>query len=579
MQELETRLSLLSHEELKSLLLRRARGLTPRERTSFLAIFPAMTEVEPCVPKTSDRDDELIADIEAFAKALEDGEYFEGWGWDDSIHNERAYGDMSWIGDMDDLFARASEMYLAGRRDLAAEAYGKLLHAFELEEETGHFCGEGSPDSLVATDVTEAKARYLRCIYETSSSEDRVARMIEETKSLYYIGEEIELADIINADTKPLSDEEEFLREWIVGLKALDSEEVPVHRHHWWRPLLREAVVLQDDVNGLAELARESGDVHPEAYQEWVVSLWQSGDSHSAISAAREGVERIVNSGQKVRLADALATMAAREGDSTLALAARRESWRALPTLRPLLLYCGEGTPDRQVLDARLSEELAGASSGSYTIPSALYHSEGTPRLHLLLHLLAQDYDAVVRQGDKMKPIGWSSSEHPGMVVFPFLTLAASGMTDRPDEGSSLAHMLDEMAITLSNRSSHGPLLPDTMDEPIESMLGRILLDTLSCHPVTSEDRTSYLDMAKRIAKKRIDSIVSNTYRGAYERAARLAVAVGEAISLRGSSSDGMEFAVSFRADYPRHIAFRTELEKLIEHSPYLPSVPIRKKK
>lgn len=73
--------------------------------------------------------------------------------------------------------------------------------------------------------------------------------------------------------------------------------------------------------------------------------------------------------------------------------------------------------------------------------------------------------------------------------------------------------------------------------------------------------------------------ILTHSCRRTYDLAARVAVAVGEAMSLRGSESDGMEFAVSFRAAYPRHIAFRTELERLIELSPYLPPVPSRKKK
>ena len=85
--------------------------------------------------------------------------------------------------------------------------------------------------------------------------------------------------------------------------------------------------------------------------------------------------------------------------------------------------------------------------------------------------------------------------------------------------------------------------------------------------------------MAVKISEERIHEIVSNLYRGAYDRAAQVAMAVGEATSLRGSESDGLEFAVSFRTAYPRHIAFRTELERLIEQSPYLPFVPSRKKK
>ncbi|MHB9038911.1 MAG: hypothetical protein ACYC64_19910 [Armatimonadota bacterium] len=579
MQELETRLSGLSHEDLKSLLVQRARGLAPKERNDFLSIFSAAVGVK-CPPlELSDRDEELIADIDAFVQALEDGEYYEGWGWDDSIHDERAYGDMSWIGEMDELFARASEMYLASHRDIAAEAYGKLLHSFGLDEETGHFCGEGPPETLIETDVSEAKARYLRCIYELSSRQDRTARMLEEIESLNYVGEQISLQNIINADTKPLADKEEFIPEWIVALKGLDSNETARHWRRWLRPLLREAVVLQNGVDGLAELARESGDVHPEAYHEWVVSLWQSGDSHSAISAAREGVERIASGGHKAHLADALATMADRTQDSALAITSRKQAWRASPTLRRLLSYSSEDSPDRNALDMRLSEELVGASSGSYTIGGVSNGSKQIPRLHLLLHLFAHDYDSVVKYSGKMAPLGWSSSEHPGIVAFPFLTVAASGIADQPATGSSLAHLLDDMATTLGSRHSHKPLIPDETETPIEPILCRFLMDTLACHPVASEDRAKYLCMAVKIAKKRIDSIVSNTHRGAYERAARLAVAIGEAMSLRGSTSDGIDFAISFRAAYPRHIAFRTELEKLIELSPYLPPIPSRKKK
>jgi hypothetical protein len=578
-RELETRLNVLSHEDLKSLLIQRARGLTMRERSEFLSMFPPVTKAGLPAVEPSACDDELISDIKAFVQALEDGEYFEYSCWDESIEDERAFGDDTWVVEMDILFDRASRMYLTGHRDLAGEAYGKLLHAFELSHEEGHFCGEDAPESLVKTDVTEVKARYLRCIYETTPQGSRAPRILDELEDLHYIGEEIGLADIINSDAEPLPGMDEFLTEWIAELKSVDSRSTSENAFRWWRPLLREAVVLHNGVDGLAELARESGDVHPEAYQDWAMLLWQSEDIPSAISAAREGVERILDRKENARLADALATMASRSGDSDLAVATRKQAWRTDPSLRRLLLYADEGSPDRRTLDERLHQELVGELEERYRIPTPSFDPNRIPRLRFILHLIAHDYSFATQYVDAIEPLGWTGTETPIPIIFPFLTLAASGMTTRPAEGSSLAQLVSEMAGACGTQENKPHLLPDTMNEPAASMLGRLLLDTLIHHPVTAEDRRRYLEMAKTITKERIHTIVSNTRRGEYEyeQAARLAVAIGESISVQGAASTGMNYVISFRDTYPHHRAFRAELDELIDRSPYLPSSPRKK--
>ncbi|MHB1461235.1 MAG: hypothetical protein ACYC1M_08150 [Armatimonadota bacterium] len=466
-----------------------------------------------------------MADIETFLQDIESGEYFDGWGWDDSIHDERAFGDESWVGEMDDLFSRASAMYLAGHRDLAREAYGELLHAFELNDEVGHFSGDDSPESMVETDIAEAKARYLHCVYEMSTPEDRIPRMLEELESLYHVGDNISLSYIMNADTEPLPGMDDSLQTWIAELKVIDAIDATGYRLRWWRPLLREAVVLRNGLDGLAELARESGDVHPEAYQEWMMTLRKSGDNTSAVSVAREAIERIVSTREKARIADALATMTVQTGDSDLAVDARKQAWRASPSLLRLLRYIVEGSLDRHTVDTRLDEELAGVSDGSGAHLPASYGSAQTPRLCLLLHLLAHDYNFVIQQSSKADHTMWGHADQPGPVVFPFLALAASGVTDISSEGSSLVHLVDAMAHSVGDSVPELPLLPDT-GEPTELLFRRLLLDTLAGHPVTPEDRAKYLDMAVMIAKSRVKAIVSNTLRGQYEDAARLVVTI-----------------------------------------------------
>lgn len=59
---------------------------------------------------------------------------------------------------------------------------------------------------------------------------------------------------------------------------------------------------------------------------------------------------------------------------------------------------------------------------------------------------------------------------------------------------------------------------------------------------------------------------MGDTRRHAYELVARLVV--GHAEALAPSGATGREFVVEFRTRYPRHVAFRRELDSLCASSP-----------
>lgn len=579
MHELESRLDALNHEELKSAILEYARDLTSEERPGLLDIFPASRRSVAAAHRLSDTPDEsLLGEIDGFIERLGAGEYYEGSGWDYETRDERDYGDESWVYEMDSLFSRASTEYLSGRREVAATAYGKLLGAFEYGQESGYFCGEDSPENMVNTDLTEARARCLRSLYETTPPERRVSRLIEGMEELDYIGGEISLRAMMEADTTPLPELDGFLPGWIDGMKSLESEgRTGVFR--WWRSLLREAVLMQGGTDGLAALARESGDTHPEVYYDLVTALWRSGETASAISSARAGVAHIAGQDGRARLADALAAMASSAGDPDLSLSARQQAWRADPSLNRLLAYSREGSPDRPTLDARLHEEYLVAQDGGYIIPSSYSYEPAPSRLRILLYLLAHEYDAAIEYAGDIVPLGWSGQDNAGPVLFPFLVLAASGKTEAPDSGSALEYLLDQMPDSISGWGHVEPILPELDAEVDKPTAGELLVETLAAHPVSPGSRDLYLELAKSLARERINAVVSNLHRGAYERAGRLAVAVGEAMSLRGDRSGGSAFALSFVSAYPRHRAFRDEVYRLIDRSPYLPPTPSTKRR
>jgi hypothetical protein len=112
-----------------------------------------------------------VEDIEGFLGRLDSCAYIQGWGWDGDLHDERSFGDESWADEMDELFKRAEAAFLEGGLTLARAAFGLLLKSFERHAEG--FCGPEKPEEMLNTDVGEAKARYLRAVYETTPLTDR----------------------------------------------------------------------------------------------------------------------------------------------------------------------------------------------------------------------------------------------------------------------------------------------------------------------------------------------------------------------------------------------------------------------
>ncbi|NLI92579.1 MAG: hypothetical protein GX434_10365 [Peptococcaceae bacterium] len=71
-------------------------------------------------------------EIEAFAQRVKDGEYCDGWGWDDTIHEERDWGDESWAEEIDEFFLQTRSLLLQGDYKLAEDAFRRLFDILEM---------------------------------------------------------------------------------------------------------------------------------------------------------------------------------------------------------------------------------------------------------------------------------------------------------------------------------------------------------------------------------------------------------------------------------------------------------------
>ena len=89
----------MSVAEIRAAILVRANELPGVQRNPFLSIFTStpFTVQGNEMPNTTwpVDDDPLIDEIDAFVAGLASGKYFEGYGWDDEIHDQRSFGDES----------------------------------------------------------------------------------------------------------------------------------------------------------------------------------------------------------------------------------------------------------------------------------------------------------------------------------------------------------------------------------------------------------------------------------------------------------------------------------------------------
>jgi len=117
MEEVRMRLRNLSTEDFQNLILNWASEEHPSRRQEFLDKLIPTKQKKEVISNV----DTLMDKIEAFAQRVEDGEYCDGWGWDDSIHAERDWGDESWAEEMDKFFLQARSLLLQGKNKLAEE--------------------------------------------------------------------------------------------------------------------------------------------------------------------------------------------------------------------------------------------------------------------------------------------------------------------------------------------------------------------------------------------------------------------------------------------------------------------------
>ena len=562
-QNLTRRLEGLGHEELKKILLDHAESLPPGERADFLDMFVTRRKPSGKKKKASDGD-YLLREIEAFEKRADDFEYSTGWGWDDEYGEERAWGDDSWTGEIDDLFNAIEEFYQAGDYVLAGRAYEKLLDIYFGGNEEGQFSGYNQ-DEMMATDIREAVLKYLRCVYMTETAADRPDALFEAMGN-YGGYMQLDIEGVMTVSLEDLPDLERFGRDWIVYLKGQP-------RSRMASDLLKEAVRLFEGTKGLETLALEQGRQFPGAYVEWLDALKKEGLHEDMIRAALSGMERLPdNLVIRADMADYLREAAEGLGRDDLRERALREALYASPCLERLLdlLEFAKSSEERERyiegalarfedIRTRYPERMRVVVNFDRSLD--LRETSVSESMENYCHLLKGNYEQAAACMKGGKPLGWSGEDNISALLVSFFLFA------RWNREKPLAANISNLWNEATDLTQYGMWIIPRPGTAESNRFRTRLEKVLAENPFDQADLETYFKMAEEAVKKRVDAIVGNKHRKSYWKAAQLILSVAEVYWSNNERGKGQMLIVSSRDKFNRHYAFKNELKVMANKS------------
>lgn len=555
----EQRLTACSAEALRAIVRALAQATPSTERQAFLDALQPVAATAAVVPHEP-ASEALLTDIDTLADELQDAldgaDDWDEYGEEDSLGPYEEFVEPLTV-----LFDRAAMAFDAGNVALARTAYHDLFEALSLEDGYGRGV---RAENLQDVDMGEARARYLRAVYDTESPTHRPAVLFDEMLEVrsWLSGPRPMFDDIIQITPQPLADQEQFWLDWIAFLRPQSGSDADA-----W---LREAVCLSQGITGLETLARTEGVQRPRAYLDWCAALEAEGNHHAVLAVAQEALQRLPEQLPiRAAVADYLCAAALHLHDPEVLRVGRWDAFVAKPTLARLLDVWEvtptgtERTRRMQQASEHLQHTLAHPPSQVMHVWEDALESPAWPAKAVLAHayVLAGDWDAAHQLAAPEQVLGWSSSHNTqGLVVSCFLvqmTGTASGQL--PQNLTQLWHW--------ELQNSTGFVAWHSTDTGEASLLTRLQHAYMEYLPETTwppDQQADMLAWCLDVAQRRSDAIVRNQHRGSYDKAALLLAACAELLRLLGKAQEAAALLDDVRQRFPRHRAFQTELQAAV---------------
>lgn len=537
-EQVNARLNNFSLDDLRLVILEWATKLPTAKREEFLRklVLPQNTSMNG----SEGSNEHILEELTLFADQVKDGEFYEGYGWDYEIEDERAFGDESWVEEVENFFIEANEAFRSGNYELATKIYEVLLPL--LSDYSEYLPAQDDVEDMINTDLNEARSCYLRVTYLSSSPHERCERMLKVVENIQFdIGDSVNLQAMINTDTEPIPDFNDFLLSWIELLKKHHGQHVKF--------LLREAVKLSGGMKAIAEFALDEGATHPEAFIDWIAALEQEKNYQQMIYAAEKGLEKVVGVHFLLRaeIAKALAKAGIGINNLEIQLKGWQEAFYSDPSLSRLLSLLAIAEQKNIY-----HEEIETAINKTKT-------AKISDNLQTQLFLLAGKYQEAFKFCKNKKALGWTYGHNPKILVIPFF-LKYLAKSETQNSGVSL---LWDWALINTRGYWFGS---EDLIKGYQQAMDKIF-ETIH---LTPKEEKKYLEWCIKETGERIDAIVKNQYRKSYYKAAMLLIATAETLIIQGKKSVGRDFFLKYKQRYPHHRRFQQEVKLALSSSHWL---------
>ena len=530
MEQVAKRLDALSSQQLRQLLIEWASNEHPDRRESFL---DRLSILEP--PTKPVNETAVLADkIQTFCQAVENGDYCTGWGWDDSLGEERDFGDESWAGDMDAYLADTRFLLLNGDIRTALTCYSALFDALESGFDPGHLPGNPDPTAMLSESIQEHVNLYGRAAYLDAPPAERPQKLLDALHRFKYLEHHFSLRAMIDVATDPLPGFDAFLPGWIDCLMQPNSRRTGQD--------VREAVRLSGP-EAIADFASVHASRVPGIYLDWLDSLKEAGKWDVATHVAVQALEQLdPDLLIRARVGDELAAIGRKQNDGKLVLQGLKASFESDPDLESMihLLVDARRTSQFSIVCRSVLERLTVLNMHhaglDFNPDEDLRRTPVRPDLLQQVRLLSGNLDEVV-----------ATAELSRSVVYALLAAVLFPQPLKPWVLENWRHELGRICCDL--HQDYLSLLDAALQENVPDLPQRE-----RCWTVVRE---------KLLAA--VDSIVVGQHRHSYATAAENLALLAQILTDLGRSDEAAVLFQDAHNRYPRHSSFRAKVRKAQE--------------
>ena len=363
-------------------------------------------------------------------------------------------------------------------------------------------------------------SRLIRCIYLTESMPNRPEAMYRYMREGVFSCEEVNIHSMIVCAKEPLEGINEFLPLW---QEYLLKEPVTIKTSHF----IREAAKISGGLEEIKKLAFAHGEKYPEAYIDWIYI--EKSENRDITDTCLYAIEQVKKSGVGVSICEHLAEQAEKNKDTKNCLIAWKKAFGHEKELKHLILMLKYSK-----IEGCYRESLA------YALDETKHSTAKADKGDMAFHigLLSGEIEEVFNSCKDSGGLGWSFQNSRVPVFAGFLMKCFSKGKESTKEIDVFWHYYTS-----------------NLDESRE--YNKLISDSIKSLELSAAEKEKYYRWCENICGKRVDEIVSNKHRGAYDRAAMALAACAEAKSALYGAQEGAALIEKYLQKYPKHNKFK----------------------